>query len=571
MSTNRRRAGLPTLVAVLAAAACVSGGAHGLDDTADPPRQYVINGQIISGWIIEEYEDHFLFRDAATNLDIELLWEALDPIERRRVRGGRPEGAPGGASPAQTVKLIGATRYYLKDGREITGLERTELSSEQHIVIRKKSVPRFRIPRKLVENREPVQVPITVIYSLDELYLIMQAERNPKTGKEHYDLALDLMGVGDYGHAIDHFRRAELLDTRLQEAAARKIAEAEAARLEETLRYLDAMIAKDKRAGRYAKALERIEELETLDPNHPVSVTWVAKKPEIMDSIRKSLRSSVVSSYYQKMEELVREYAFGRVVEGAEIPGKVVTVRGGEAYKGRFVEENDEFVVLDDGGRRIEIARSLVTSVDSVNLNPNRRSPTFAESKKYIQDAAGLTADVLRELEGTYGELIRSQAEDPANVDVQEEITGYWDDRLRDVVTITAEGKRRTMPVYTWHQASYSKGSWLREGGAGAAVVTAGEGRRQSSRRGSSSALEADPEKWWEQQPHELRYQILRAVAAEALCDVQDIIRYACPACSGKGGIQQISVGVREGRPVTGYKVCATCRGSGKLVKIRYR
>ncbi|MHC4502054.1 MAG: hypothetical protein ACYTFI_02030, partial [Planctomycetota bacterium] len=65
-------------------------------------------------------------------------------------------------------------------------------------------------------------------------------------------------------------------------------------------------------------------------------------------------------------------------------------------------------------------------------------------------------------------------------------------------------------------------------------------------------------------QPHEVRCQVLKAIAAEALCKVDKVIRTRCAGCGGKGGTAVVGTGA-------GARVCATCRGTGYFIKIKYR
>jgi hypothetical protein len=304
--------------------------------------------------------------------------------------------------------------------------------------------------------------------------------------------------------------------------AGRKATETDAARIAAEARRLD------KRADDDVRAEPRIEE----------------QLPQITDKLRKSLRRSVVGSYYRMMDDLILDRVWGRVAE------VVVTLRSGESVRGKLVsEDGEDFVVVVAKGRTIKIASELVADISQAAPDRRRRAPGFAESKKYVEDATGgITADILKGLVEQYKEFSTPQLPIDRKL-----IEGFWKDRLTSIVVVTREGRER-MPVCASHEATYGTGTWLREGTRTAEAT--------GSRGGEH--IETDPEKWWASQPREVRCQILKAIAAEALCKVDKVIKTCCGGCDGKGG--SVTVG---SAPMT--RVCAACRGSGYSIRIRYR
>jgi hypothetical protein len=214
-----------------------------------------------------------------------------------------------------------------------------------------------------------------------------------------------------------------------------------------------------------------------------------------------------------------------------------------------------------------EIARSQVIEVKTVDITSGeRRTPTLAESRQYVTDTSGgVTADILRDLE----EQFRGYTYEDGPI-TAEKIKEFWEGRLESRVTITNRGVRKTKrSVATWRQASYGSGSWLRGGSAQITVPTDGGGR--GGARGGGGAgrgLETDPERWWAGLRPETRLSILRAFAGEALCE-SEVMETKCRNCGGRGGRPVVTSGAGGGSD--GVRTCPFCRGTGRIVKLRYR
>ena len=244
------------------------------------------------------------------------------------------------------------------------------------------------------------------------------------------------------------------------------------------------------------------------------------------------------------------------------------------------------------------IPKSTVKNVKSINLEKKRRQATLAESRAYVTDTdGGLAAAIMSTLVEQYGDLIvahkASQAEDDegdgdpgdydipapddifdapeADYDSPEEdpdvqvavlsyeeagqaIMSYWQGRLADIVEVTTLGTTRTAPAATPHRANWGIGSWLRPGARPVAVADGGQA--------------ADPERWWRSLANvpEVKYQILRAMAAEALCDVDRVEEPKCSYCGGRGRIRQLDMTTKAGS-----KICSVCKGIGVKYVVKYR
>lgn len=549
---SRRLAGLALAVALATSAAALAAS-----KPEEPKSQILFIGpdtQPIEGKIISQDENGFTFRItvAEVETDVWLPWSVLSATEVDRIRG------PKGGSALEELlargggDLIPATRFHFKNGHVLVGLELTEKSTPEEIVICRRNAPEMRIPREDIRRVETVMLPETEFYSLDELYQRRKAEIDPhESGRRHFRLAQEMEKIRNYEKAREHFERASLLDEGLSESAGRKMAEMDVALTEGEVRRLDQQIEADIRGGRLVDAIRMIRRIAALDPDSPIRTKWEAQLSQLEEKLHKTLRRDLVNSYYRKMDELIRKWSHGFVPRSGEVLRVVVRTRDGKKFIGRLISDGEEFITVESRRRRVKIAKNRVSDVRHVAPRARHGALTLAESKKYVRDTSGgLTADILRDLEEAYAEL--STPELPIT---QELIQSYWNDRLTSVVIYDGRGREEAVPVYSWHEASYGSGSWLREGYA---IVSVGGGRK---------GPETNMEKWWKSQPYGLRYQVLRAFAAEALCHVDKVVKIRCPNCGGRGGITQIGM-MDLGRS---EKVCPVCRGGGVFIKIRYR
>jgi len=506
---------------------------------------------------IQKYNDDYIwiipvFGDVELEV-IRIDWSALDRGQADQIRGEERRESAIDKLMKQRGDMVEALRIKLKNGKTFIGLELRERSTAEELVVRRKNIPEARYPREDIASTEVIMLPMTEFYSPDEIYMTKMAEMNPATARDHVVLAEEMMEVGNWAKAIEHFERARILDEDFIEPTEERIAEAKAEKVKDDVEAIDQKIRADYRARRWKSCLERIDRLSAFDPDSPIRTFWDAKRAEIVANLQKDLRRQVVSSYYLRMTDLVRKRATERVSEG-EIPGVVVTTKRGEAVTGTLVSDDDEFVVVESEGKVLRIAKGLVTQVKPVDLAMKTRYATFAEAKDYVSDSSGgITADILKALEEEYGKYGT-----PDNPVTQQTIKEMWDNRLTWVITHTERGITKTGRVYSFHEAEYKTGTWLREG---AAVSGGGD---------ADGGNETDPEEWWKVQPFDLRAEILRAIAAEALCDVVKVVHKRCPACGGTGITKRVSSS-SAGRLSTNSSVCRVCRGMRVFVKIRYR
>ncbi|MHC5055651.1 MAG: hypothetical protein ACYTKD_13155 [Planctomycetota bacterium] len=523
---------------------------------------------------IQKYNDSYIWIVPVSGdmelTPIQLPWSALDPTTVRQVRGKEERAsaiekllAEGGGD------MVEALRIRLKNKTVFVALEVRERSTDEVLVVRRKNIPEARYLRKNIASTETVMLPMTEFYTKEEIYLTEKAEKNPETARDHVALAEEMMKIRHWPRAIEHFERACILDENFVESTGERIAEAKASKVVDDVKSLDLKIRSDYRAQRWRRCLSRIDQLSAFDPDSPIRTKWDAKREEIIANLQKDLRRQIVSSYYRKMTDLINKRAYGLVSDG-EVPGVIVTTKSRGAVRGTLVSDDDEFVVVESEGKTLRIAKSLVTQLKPVDLSIKTRRASFSEAKDYVSDeTGGLTADILTELEEEFRKY--GTKDNPVT---QESIKEMWDNRLTWVITITQGGTEKTGRVYSFHEAEYKTGTWLREGAA-IAPGGGGDGGGRGGRGGrggntGNSGVETDPEKWWQKQPFDVRANILRAIAAEALCDVQNVIKKRCPTCGGTGFSKQLG-GTASGNLSAGARLCPTCRGMRFFVKIRYR
>lgn len=521
--------------------------------------QFMVKRQLIEARIVKQDDSGFTFRmkigRELESGDMWLPWSALSPVDVKRIRT-RKATSDLDTLPARGGDPVQATRYHFTNSRVIVGLEISEKSTPEEVVIRARHAPEFRIPRKDIERTESVTLAETDFYTREEIYQRTKAKMNPQSARDHFRLGERMARIGHWARAKEHFEKAAAPEQGLKEAAERRAGEMGAALLDAEARRLDRQIAADIRAERWFEAVQKIRTLAALVPNSPIRTKWEAQLPRLVRELRKSLQRSIVRSYYETMDDLLRKWVSGRRPVGGGIPGVRVTVDGRESVTGKVVEKNPEVLVIENEGRRIEIARHKITNETPIDLSPVRAAPGFADSKSYIEDAAGgITGDILTELEEKYREFGTPQL----TID-RKLIEGFWKERLVAVIKWDDRGKRQELPAFSYHEANWGPGTWLREGAPAAGPAAPG-----------GSSVQTDPERWWKSRPFQVRYQVLRAMAAEALCKVDKVMTPRCPACGGAGGDGVVGPGTGPGRLTTRTRACPTCRGSGSFIKLRYR
>jgi rubredoxin len=232
--------------------------------------------------------------------------------------------------------------------------------------------------------------------------------------------------------------------------------------------------------------------------------------------------------------------------------------------RGKFKSESADMIELQSDDLTIQIPRKDILTILDVDLSKGIRmaDPTFGGLKAYVTDPSG-----------GLGKDIVARISDTLKID-EAKVREIWESRFVQTGTYDSGDLKKT-PIYTTlHEATFSKGGWLREG-MSMADPTAGQPKVPRPRRfaaGSNNQqnqqklnpdFSDDPEVWWKIQVPETRFCVLKAFAAEKLFRVKEIRTKPCPECGGAGVL-------RVWGGVTDYAVCPSCRGAKVIFRVIY-
>jgi hypothetical protein len=260
--------------------------------------------------------------------------------------------------------------------------------------------------------------------------------------------------------------------------------------------------------------------------------------------------------------------AKGNVVPS--IPGKLVTTKHGDIFRGTLISSDDSGLTILEGNMTLTIDHKDILAIKDVDLSVGvREAPlSFDDVKEFITDT--------RRTDGLKMRMLANVAK-RLKVSVKE-VADLFDTRT------VANGKYNGDHVVSdpkfssFHDATYDKGSWLRDGAKPLPLIPdSGDVRTLHPRNSRGGAygplakpvedpeLSDDPNIWWANQSTETKFNILRAFAAEKVFKAKDVIEQRCTDCGGAG---TVTVSGPGGHPVT-YR-CPRCRGVKVLYKILY-
>ncbi|MCW8129950.1 MAG: hypothetical protein KIS92_06305 [Planctomycetota bacterium] len=572
------------------------------DDTNLKDVTIVVADEPYTGELIRPPTDtEFRFKLKETGDVLTFRWSSLAESERKRVQ--KLFGIEVEDGQVAWGEKVPCVRYKLKSGKSVEGMELTDRAMPGVRVLKTYSQTLY-LSNNDIESEEKIEKRESEIYNAKEYYERKLLERPPSNdnASSHQEFAQLCSNIGLYDKAIDHLEMAKTIDPRVEERTAdfrqelvRKHAEKQAEKL-----YLQ--IQGDRQAGDNASALVKIDTFMRNFPSSEYRTRVESMRPEVEKGSQVDFTKQIIFMYYHLMNEMVAERLNrkvkiddkGRPVPS--IPGKQVTTRQSNIFRGELVSESPEKVVLKQGDTTLEIRGKDILSVQDVDLSKSFRQiePSFAELKAYVSDPNnGLGKDIVTRI----STLLRQD---------EQKVKDTWAGRFNRTATYE-EGRLVQSPVYTsLHNAYYGKGSWLREGaqfapsgqGNGNGRNNGGRntggrntggrntgGRNNGGNGGNTNGGNTgqtgvtiqqddtvhpensdDPEVWWRSQTGETRMQILRAMAAEKLFRVKEPVSgKVCPECGGKGAIE-----------VTGSDSqlvqvrCPTCRGLRLLFVINY-
>ena len=487
-------------------------------ETLTPPVRvgFDIGGLQIMGDVVWYDEENFKIKLADTGDVVSLSWFALADVEQKRMQrlvGVRGPNVPGADGLSAAVNpMIDGVRITIKDtGHVLKGILLPEYSTHEYIFIKKAGTLRLRLSKNKIAALENVPVAESEIYSLQERYERKKKQIRPTSARGEHELAVYCEAIEYYELAAVHIERAIAYEPQM-EPLLKDLSE----RVEQGLRLhyagkLDSNIRQSIQRGRYEQALEGYEELKEEYPEYQQLTSLEPMMANVIKLRDEQRKRQAIQQYYVLIATYCFRAAHEKVPEG-EVPGWVITVKGGQKFTGVLVDENETGIVLQEwnskylrlGDTTYQLAKNQIVDRAAKPLGGTRRRRTFKEALAYVQDKdSGITADV------------RGAIATGLNITV-EEVKELWEGRLKKKVVVDSSGQTiRPKMFYRNGEASYGSGTWLREQ-AGLKSVVKTQTQRNNRRK-------VDPEQWWKLQPFDIRADIMRAFCAEALMDV---VRY---------------------------------------------
>ena len=530
----------------------------------------VVKDQPITGELLPPAtEEGFSFRLAETGHMLKFKWADLGEPERKRVQKMMGMMVNEAGRPVFGRKMKG-TRLTLSSGKTVEGLVDESRCTADIVMLRTATAPSLPILRKDITNSEEFDGWESEFFSPREVYDRLCLEKPPQTAQDHYEMAKTCAAMTLYETALHHIdiavEKDELMKERIKDFQAelvKKLADQQAERLYQKI--IQCMLGED-----YDGANELIERLARNFPNSDYVTKARAMQPDVLQKRETDLERRVITSYYRVFGDLLEKKVNSMRKDGPSIPGKLVTDRNGNVYKGVVKAETDQETVLQNGNLEIRIAQGDIISKIDVDLNTSGGRPwTFTELKDW---ATGTDSGLGKEIVAYLAKTLKI---------TDAEVRRIWDNRLNRVMTVK-DGKIELSPVYTTRcEAYYGRGSWLREGAQPldpktGQVMTPGSGgsRRprqpqpgQPNQQDEDPRLSTDPDKWWTTVSPGEKVSIMRAIAAEKLFSVEARIGRNCPECGGTGYIRILNAASQA----QSTQVCPLCRGLRQLMSIIYR
>ena len=513
------------------------------------------DGEPISGQILKHDEDGFVFKPDDLDTPVTLRWVDLDTMQVQQIQkrlGIRKKRTVEEGVPDEPVgDVIEALKVKLKVGKEFLGVELPERSDAKVIFISMKRIKEFKIDRADIESIERVKARESLVRSLAEMYRRKVNSVQPKTAKQHYDVAEYCRAIGNIEKAREHYEKCQVLDPRYTPRITDKMAALNELAKRQRARQLNIEIGREVAANGFDEALKKIELLNSGFPDSEYTTKWLAQVPAIEAARTDFLRRKVITGWYVNIDQYVRDYIYKGITDVPDVPMKIVRTRGNRVFKGLLDEETEDEIVLksEDGNIRYRIARQDIVSITSATVARDKRDVTFAEAKAYGTDTdGGISRDVALKVAKIYN--------------ITEEVSKeMWQQRLKKTYFIKGGDVDSKDRYYSFHQADYGKGSWLREG-AEATVDIPNQGGGNRNQQQPSGDASTDPEEWWKVQKRETRVKVLRAICYEALMEVTRTHKVTCGNCGGKGFITRKNQ-IGESSVI----LCPRCHG----VRVDYR
>lgn len=556
-----------------------------LDKVSEREEVIVIGSAPTPGFpILPANETEFRFKLSITGQVVTLRWSDLEENERRRVQkvyGLEMKGAQ---------KVIGdkimAVRLHLNSGKSLEGLPLPERERPGFKAIKTANSPLLIIPEADIKAKEDVEAYEGDFFSPAEIYQKWLLEKPPShtDAAAHLAMAQRVANIGLFGKALDHLQMAAAIDPRTADRNKefREQLIQEDARSQVQTLYQRLLTAKN--GGDWASAFYLMDQLDRNFPNSDYKSRWDMLRPQVEAGMKSELNKRVIQMAYTIASDLIQQKLFkkvrvdekGNVVPS--IPGKQITTRHGHVFMGTL-ESGDlgGEMVVKVGDVRTTIAAKDIVSVKDIDLSKAAKeiNPAFDDLKDWITDLSrpdGLKMQMIAKI----SQLVKEP---------ETKIKEIFDTRLAVEATYKDGVYKKTDVYVSLHDASYGKGSWVREGSKIAPLPQNTQQNRarryrtqQQLAQGNLNALnqQDDPDEnpdltdepavWWKFQNTETQLGVLRAMAGEKVFAAKDVVKNPCYNCRGAG---QITVMGGGGNNESAR--CPLCRGMGVLFKIVYR
>ena len=263
------------------------------------------DGTIHFGRIAEHDPDGLRFTLLSHGGSVRVPWSLLDPQQDLELRTRF-----GYVDVASEEYLVPATRFILRDGKELIGVNVTADPGSDLFQI-KVDGNLVALPKNRVQRLESgVMVPALDVYSREEAYEKLSTGVDREDPQALWKLASDCERILDFGHAAGHYRELAALDPQFQtEAVQAKLAAAERkAEQQEQIDYLRE-IDKLRKKGYFSRALAMCDDFAHLFPRSPLSEDVGKKKLAVQLARDKKLTEEVRREWFRWMGRLAREAA----------------------------------------------------------------------------------------------------------------------------------------------------------------------------------------------------------------------------------------------------------------------
>lgn len=581
----------------------------------------VIGGQPTKGRVVlPPTETKFKFKLDATKTIVELNWNLLDELERKRVQklyGMKVNrDTPGFGDTITGVKLK------LESGKFIEGLAIPDRNRTGMRALRTATSPLLMISEHDIKSEEPFEANESDFYSTIELYDKRMLEKPPGTtdAGAHLAMARWAAGITLYGKAIEHLEQAKIIDPRTDERNADFRAELIRLHTNQQSSDLFNTMIREMRSGDFLSALDRLESLDRTFKNSDLKSRWDAMRPQIEAGSHTEINKKIVTLSYRIANELVEKKLAQKIRVDDKgypvdaVPGKQVSTRtnifrgvlvsiGGNAVDNTSMPDEYEVkegiakpgvpaaaapktgpgaddVTLKMGDSTITIAGKEILSIIDVDLSVSTKTaiPTYDQLKEYVtglKNADGLKQIMCKRI----SRLVKIPTKDVEKI---------FDGRLDKEGKYENGQLSMTNNYANLHDVFWGAGSWLRPGSKPSKYV---KFQNNNNPRGSSAnrygpngynnlrnALNQqaqqdeetaeetdDPAIWWKSQERDTQLGVLKAMMAEKVFKAFNVINKSCPNCNGNGKIVVTVTGGNQGD-----QRCPVCRGIGVLFRITY-